>query len=50
MYGFCVGSLAETGPCFSAFALAGWDPATGGLRVDLFFGCPLLVVTRVIYQ
>jgi hypothetical protein len=51
MYGFCVGSLAVTGPCLSAFALAGWEPTTGGSttrRVDLLFGCPLLLETRVL--
>jgi hypothetical protein len=48
MYGFCVGSLAVTGPCLSAFALVGWEPTTSGLRVDLLFGCPLLLETHVI--
>jgi hypothetical protein len=48
MYGFDVGTLAVTGPCLSAFALAGWEPTTGGLRVDLLFGCSLLLETRVI--
>jgi hypothetical protein len=40
--------MAVTGPCLSAFALAGWEPTTGGLRVDLLFGCPLLLETCVI--
>jgi hypothetical protein len=31
----------------SAFALAGWEPTTGALRVDLLFGWPLLLETRV---
>jgi hypothetical protein len=47
MYGFCVGSLAVTSPCLSAFALAGWEPTTGGLRVGLLFGCPFLQETHV---
>jgi hypothetical protein len=39
----CVGSLAVSGPCSSAFWPAGWVPTNGGLRVD-----PLLLITRVI--
>jgi hypothetical protein len=30
-----------SGPCSSAFWPAGWVPTTGGVRVDLLFGCPL---------
>jgi hypothetical protein len=40
-------SLAVTDPCLAAFALAGWEPTTGGLRVVLLYGCPLLPETRV---
>jgi hypothetical protein len=39
---------AQQKQCFSAFWLAGWEPTTGALRANLFFGCPLLLETRVI--
>jgi hypothetical protein len=42
------GSSTDTVVQLRAIALAGWEPTTGGLRVDLLFGCPLLLETRVI--
>jgi hypothetical protein len=44
--GSCVGSLAVTGPCLSAFALAGWESTTSGLTVDLLSSCPRARLAR----
>jgi hypothetical protein len=34
--------------CSHLFSPAGWEPTTGGLRVDLLYGCPLLLEKREI--
>jgi hypothetical protein len=42
--------VSRNWPLLVSFALAGWEPTTGGLRVDLLFGCPLLLETRVMIE